>query len=321
MSLPTMIHTSPIEPLTVSRIGSVASRVLNEARSGRVAAVFERSVYVDFDGRFVCFGSEEIGNGPLNALVPPASVNWCACAVTRGDRVCVDASGVSLGRRCTLDASNARVWMPPAPGLVRDVAALSSNLENLHTALRLSAPASGLAGLVCGVSASATPNPLHVYASKPFAELRRWLAASLEDGWRGVSACPRDVCGLLGAGPGLTPSGDDLLAGAMVTLHRLGESRVLAELAERVGAELANRTNAISAAHLIAAMEGLAAEPIISTIDNLIHRPCVAPEAIMRRLCSIGATSGSDGLAGIVAVLDCWLAGQVQALPKLNRCA
>ena len=64
-----MMHPYASEPIAVSTTGSIAFQILSEARSGRVAAVFERCFYADFNGLFVCFGGAEIGNGPLNALV------------------------------------------------------------------------------------------------------------------------------------------------------------------------------------------------------------------------------------------------------------
>ncbi len=54
-------------------LGGVAFETLTAARSGRVVAIFERSFYADFGGRYVCFGVEQIGNGPLNVLVPASS--------------------------------------------------------------------------------------------------------------------------------------------------------------------------------------------------------------------------------------------------------
>ncbi len=177
-------------------------------------------------------------------------------------------------------------------------------------------PATGLAALVLPSLEFACRDPLLRYVSKPFDDLKRWLTACLDTKLRGVLSCPCRLGILVGAGPGLTPSGDDLLAGAMVTLHRLGEQPALADLAERVRAELGCRTNAVSAAHLTAAMDGLAGETIVTVIDDLISKRTVAPETIAQRLNRIGATSGWDSLAGIVTVLGCWLIGRTEHRPR-----
>ena len=63
---------------------------------------------------------------------------------------------------------------------------------------------------------------------------------------------------LLGLGPGLTPSGDDLVAGTLVALHALGFARAAADLWRVVQPSLKD-TNAISSAHLRAAAHGQAA--------------------------------------------------------------
>lgn len=315
-----MIRSSRSDPIPASRIGSLAFGTLGKAVSGRVAAVFERSFYVDFQGRYVCFGCEDIGDGPLNALLPSSSaVVWGAGDLKAGDPAAVADTEVHLANCCQIDFSDARIWMPCPPVTVPDAAALSANLGRLRVAVGLQPPKGGLAGLAFADPASKPADPLLTYATRPYSALLRWLSANMKSTQRDVSACPPEIGDLIGAGPGLTPSGDDVLAGALVTLHRLGETQVLACLAERICVELDDRTNAISAAHLRAAMQGLAAEPVIVAIDDLVFGRTVAAEPTMRRLCSVGATSGLDGLAGIVAVLECWLMERTQGNPAYGE--
>lgn len=303
-----MIRSSRSDPIPVSRAGCLALGTLGKAASGRVVAVFDRSFYVDLQGRYVCFGCEDIGNGPLNALLlsPPAAA-WGTGGLKVGDLVAIDDTTIHLAHCCRIDFANAQVWLPRLPATVPDAAALSINLGRLRLAVGPQAPQGGLAGLAFADLARVPGDPLMAYATRPYGALRGWLSARLEHGRRDGPACPPEIGDLIGAGPGLTPSGDDVLAGALVTLHRLGETQALACLAERICAELADRTNAISAAHLRAAMQGFAAEPMVAAIDDLAFGRTVAAETIMRELCSLGATSGLDGLAGIVAVLECWL--------------
>ena len=82
-----------------------------------------------------------------------------------------------------------------------------------------------------------------------------------------------DPAALVGLGPGLTPAGDDLLAGMLVTLHAVGLDSTAASIAARV--EL-HRTTPISAAlELLRSLTGT-----ISTADALDD------------LLEVGATSG-----------------------------
>ena len=52
----------------VIEVGTLAHRVLRRERRGRIAAVFDRSLYAVFDDNWICIGSQAIGSGPLHVL-------------------------------------------------------------------------------------------------------------------------------------------------------------------------------------------------------------------------------------------------------------
>ena len=81
--------------------------------------------------------------------------------------------------------------------------------------------------------------------------LKHWLVSiSRTAGYRVCLTCQL-ISKLPGAGPGLTPSGDDLLAGVMLALHRLHHAGSWRRcFGNNWSPMLATRTNAISAAHL-----------------------------------------------------------------------
>ena len=103
-------------------------------------------------------------------------------------------------------------------------------------------------------------------------------------GWRRTTTCALAtrgaVAGLVGRGPGLTPSGDDALAGALLVAHALGTGAALADAVRaRLGA-----TTAVSAALLDAAADGYAARPVVALVDAAIagRRGCRAPRPARR---------------------------------------
>lgn len=108
---------------------------------------------------------------------------------------------------------------------------------------------------------------------------------------------------LLGLGPGLTPAGDDLLAGALVTCAHLGGG--LPELASRVRRR-GHLTTALSADLLRHACAGRAAPPVLGLVDALVGARPVAPA--LTDLLALGATSGADTATGVLvaarALLD-----------------
>jgi len=116
---------------------------------------------------------------------------------------------------------------------------------------------------------------------------------------------------LLGAGPGLTPAGDDLLAGVMLALHRVDRAPLADLIWKQLEPQLVFRTNAISGAHLCLAAKGQCSETMLQLLELLFiesthHEPDDAQSMAMdiQTLANrMGASSGWDSLAGMSLVL------------------
>jgi hypothetical protein len=107
----------------------------------------------------------------------------------------------------------------------------------------------------------------------------------------------RPALALLGGGPGLTPAGDDLVAGAIAALALLGgldESACGAVLAR---APLA--TTSLSAALLRCAARGQVPPQVAVLLLSLCGRGAVEPA--LARLLEVGATSGAALALGLCA--------------------
>ena len=146
--------------------------------------------------------------------------------------------------------------------------------------------------------ASAEPGPADVRFARAVPALERWIGDALRDGG---APSPPPAVDLLGAGRGLTPSGDDCLAGVLVALHAFGERDAAASLARAVARHAPRRTSRLSAAHLEAAGGGEAIEPVHEAIRSIAgdtypgHTPDVL-DALER----FGHGSGFDALAGVL---------------------
>ena len=108
------------------------------------------------------------------------------------------------------------------------------------------------------------------------------------------TAPPLDVGALLGRGPGLTPFGDDVLAGALVTLGALG-----APAFERLGAQVRAlapaRTTFVSAALLHHAARGECVPELHAFLTGT---------GTLDALLAVGHTSGVGLALGVLAVLS-----------------
>ncbi|WP_392544695.1 DUF2877 domain-containing protein [Oryzobacter telluris] len=107
------------------------------------------------------------------------------------------------------------------------------------------------------------------------------------------------VAGLIGRGRGLTPSGDDALAGALLVAHALRVSR---PLATAVRSRL-HATTAVSGALLGAAGDGFAARPVVALVDAAVVGHVEATARTLPEVVAIGHTSGRDLVTGVLAAL------------------
>ena len=122
------------------------------------------------------------------------------------------------------------------------------------------------------------------------------------------------VEGLVGFGPGLTPSGDDVLAACLIGLHRWSQDQTLfGVLAEAVGRRLGGGvtgtdngfevTSFVGRQLLQLALGGHTHEALDDVISCVGRGPQVV-RSPLRRLLSIGATSGADSAVGLLCAID-----------------
>ena len=109
------------------------------------------------------------------------------------------------------------------------------------------------------------------------------------------------VRGLIGLGPGLTPSGDDFLVGALALLDAIGERDAHAALARAIiDAAWRDATTPLSACFLRAAAAGHVGEALHRAVSSVITGDVDAAVAAIEK---IGHSSGWDMMAGIMTTL------------------
>jgi hypothetical protein len=104
---------------------------------------------------------------------------------------------------------------------------------------------------------------------------------------------------LVGLGPGLTPSGDDFLIGAMAGLAALGQTNTRAVLGRAIVAA-AHLTSPLSASLLRTAAAGHVGENLHAMVAALVTGDADAAIAAARHM---GHTSGFDALTGAVVTM------------------
>jgi hypothetical protein len=112
----------------------------------------------------------------------------------------------------------------------------------------------------------------------------------------------RAATALLGLGHGLTPSGDDVLSGAVVLLHAVGNQANAAALSAAIRKRMRARTSPLSCAFLDAACDGEPNAAVHQAIEALLTG--AAPAAVIAPLATLGHASGFDILAGILIAAE-----------------
>ena len=120
---------------------------------------------------------------------------------------------------------------------------------------------------------------------------------------------------VIGLGEGLTPAGDDFVVGLLAGLDALPMNEAQRALRAALGAVVTDftyRTTDISAQFLRLASRGHYAQTLDDLRDVLFceHRARLV-RPVLERVLQIGATSGADTLAGLLAALQTWLANMI----------
>lgn len=108
---------------------------------------------------------------------------------------------------------------------------------------------------------------------------------------------------LIGCGPGLTPSGDDMLTGMLAVLYVAGFSARLGHFLPPAD-QLAQLTTSVSCSYLNSARMGEFSIPVLKVMRRL--QSGRDPQPAIQRLLAVGHTSGADTLLGI-AIAQRWL--------------
>ncbi len=261
---------------------------------GRVLGRFQRAIDLWIDGEVVALVLPDIGDGPFNVVVPYLPAH----ALPRRFTVHADRDGCQIGSwRLALDP-RPRLWeaRPPWEQLAPTTAALRTLREVVTGAASNSNDVLSF-GLAQGA--------LHDRARALDEALRLQDAAAIRSA----------AAGLAGLGSGLTPSGDDYLAGVMLGLWNiaLGHARELdteralvssfafcREACDEIYRAAAPRTHRISRAFLKAAREGLADAHWHALLRALTDGEPSTVERAAKTVLAFGATSGFDMLLGFL---------------------
>jgi hypothetical protein len=274
MRAPPSGPTEPARALPGALSPLTAGLVTGAVRPGTVVGAHRFGVYVAVAGSVLPVLAAD-------AVALPTAVRLAVRSgaldhdIRAGDLVAVGEGAVVLPG---LEVRAVRSWRPPRVRVRRDAVASVRPVVDCLRAATADAP-SWLSRGVAAVVRAADP----------------------------VAAVPQ----LLGRGRGLTPSGDDALAGALLVLHALADPRT-DRLAGAVRSRLRS-TTAVSAALLGSAADGWAAPEVVALVDAAVSGDADAVRPTLGPVLGIGHTSGRDLVCGVAAALEAGSSGGIAA--------
>jgi hypothetical protein len=272
-------------PFPVAASSAVELVLVGPARPATVVAVTTHATYLqlaDPDRTLLCLASSQAVRVPCALVLEPRALPPQLSVGAVADVGCGYVNVDTATYRVT------RWWRPPQP---RGLGAVPPG--------RLAATVRWLMGHVA--------DPLDAAGRTAVADLVEALATA--------QAPDEPVARLLGRGPGLTPTGDDVLAGTLVTLRALG-SPAAAPLAAAVLAHAPDATTTVSAALLRHAADGQCI-PQLADLLTAIGVGQGLPSAA-GALLAVGHCSGAGLLHGVlvaVATAHAYLAGGIVRVP------
>ncbi len=243
-------------------MGAGAHRILSVDGRGRVVAVYRRAAYLRLPAGLVALTGSDVWRGPLHVRSPLRPE-----LLAPGDPVVVEGGCLRVGAH-QVDLTGCPVWRGRLP--------------------RPADLACAPAGVAAAVFSAAPPSAL----LDPRFEGRLAVAHRRlrHNDLAGVATA------LGGLGPGLTPSGDDALAGILLARRALGGPGLEAWLVEVAGGV---RTTSVARGLLDWAARGQSVEPVHDLLGALAAGDGAGAVRHVADLARLGHTSGADLLHGL----------------------
>ncbi len=293
------LRTHGVPQLPARSLSGSVRAFLQQPRTGTVVATFRRSCYLDFNGQIVALVASELLNGPLNVVVE-ALPEYSFQRLPVNTPAMSTPAGIALGAALFISFAIAETWPAAITSWTGHTEGrLRTNLALARTVLLREAARDSFAHarLRDPMESGEFDETLRVKAHRA---LRAFAAAFRHRELITLAESARQLSGL---GPGLTPSGDDVLVGTLLALAVALPADVEPIRAALMRA-VAGRSTRISGAYLEAAARGEASEAWLHLLAILPNGDPVMVTEAVRAVMAVGETSGADTLAGFLLALE-----------------
>ncbi len=281
-------------------LGKFAKGLLHQQENAVPAGISSRGLYLRPPDDTILFLSFEKFRGPLTVNI---NTKHGAIPEIKSDSpVFLSPAKITFPEEgIQINLENAEVWNTSLPSGKLPAETSRTRLEStIEQALRLTERNNSR-----DLFNSVLPgNTIHIQDIPGFDHHLTQFLAALEQNKATMGG--EELSNLLGLGSGLTPLGDDLILGVVLTLNRWKQILIPGQGLEELNGNLLKnakeKTTALSASLLSCAIEGAADERLLAVLDSFFAGDESSPRDL-DNLLKWGSSSGIGVLAGMVAVL------------------
>jgi len=304
---------------------------LMNTRTPRILNVFDRAInLINEHGDIMSLVSIEIGNGPFNMVISPQAAGLIFNQIDSRSSISICWPKLNIGH-VSIDFHQANLWnaKPDWARLIPFRQLMVSNLLLRSEWLVSQAHPDSLLSLTSNMAlipGRETENYTDLRENSALENIRsttiigEWMRPLFEAVHSiDLDSCRQAAQSVAGLGLGLTPAGDDFLLGAMHAawiIHPEEKSEVITSTLATSAIPL---TTSLSGAWLQAAARGLVNQPWMDFLETWIIDGQASIESSLRRLLSIGNTSGADSLAGFIGCLVHGMASLALKIKPTNQ--
>jgi len=287
---------------TANSLGYIVHETISQNRTGEIFGVMSRGIYVKTSSRWFSFISCEPHRSPITINLNYDRIylhqisSGMSVQISDGKMMFPDAG-------LTISAQNIDMWNPPPPpSPPLPGARCIQNLAYFARKALTQKPSVGL----CPLLPHFIPLPEFQKKFELNSLQKEILAIQPYLSNREAAPFVSKLCNYLGAGAGLTPSGDDFVTGLLLALNRwknvLWDRDDLDLINQSVVEAVYQKSSTLSANLIELASLGEGDERILKAIDWILGG---YPEAsgIVENLLDLGSSSGVDMLVGFSAAI------------------
>jgi hypothetical protein len=275
---------------------------------GSIAGVYKRAANIEIGGYLITIADVSQRNLPYGILCDFSGIDLQA-VLQAGDEAEINSEKLSVQKRFfEITFRSASIWQPEfyMPIIGEDIDSIQKNIDYLKLQIIQENSPDGLIPLFNYLPSIMNYSPSEKISSsfliqKAYGSLRETIEA-IRNGNEGMLI--ENFKQLTGLGPGLTPSGDDILMGLFATLGMTSKAPyrnwVMAFL-DKILPQIKGLTTAVSFNTMKAASQGFYPERVSNLISKIITCKKTADiQPALQEMLQWGETSGYEIILGII---------------------